>query len=90
MKSKHELKLIDESIQAYLNMIKFIRKQILDLQRKKQGVVEEECEQCYSYKFKIAKVRKTRVDYCEVCECTPCDCDYGNDEENMWKMWGDI
>ncbi len=45
MKNKHELKLIDESIQAYLNMIKFIRKQILDLQRKKQGVVEEECEQ---------------------------------------------
>ena len=38
----------------------------------------------------INKVRKTRVDYCEVCECTPCDCDYGNDEENMWKMWGDI
>ncbi|QDP63282.1 MAG: hypothetical protein GOVbin703_29 [Prokaryotic dsDNA virus sp.] len=89
MKNEHELRLINESIKAYENTIKFLRRQILDLERKKLEVPEK-CHECFTHKFKIATVAKKLVDTCEACECTPCDCDYGNSEEQMWKMWGDI
>lgn len=54
MMTEQEIKLIDESIQAYKNMIKFHRKQILELERKKLVVHKaEECPECF--KFKIYK-----------------------------------
>ena len=52
--TEQEIKLIDESIQAYKNMIKYHRRQILELERKK--LVEfkaEDCPECF--KFKIHK-----------------------------------
>ena len=91
MKDKHELRIIDESIQAYENTIKFLRRQIVDLHRKKLDVPEE-CPACFTYKFKIAQNKKKQVKeiVCEACGCTPCDCDYGNNEVNIWEYWGEI
>ena len=54
MKNEHELKIINESIQAYENMIKFIRSQILDLHRKKESVQNDSCSECFIHKFEIA------------------------------------
>ena len=52
--TEQEIKLIDESIQAYKNMIKFHRKQILELERKK--LIEHKAEDCPEcFKFKIYK-----------------------------------
>ena len=72
--NKQELKLINDSIEAYENTIKFIRTQILELHRKKNAIVTGECKQCFEYEFKIAPCED---DYCEACQCTPCDCDFG-------------
>ena len=92
MMNEHEKKIIDDSIKAYQNMIKFLRQQILDLHRRKQEASEEKCKECYTHKFKITKVESKRVDNeeCEACGCSPCDCDYGTNQENYWKSWGDI
>ena len=64
----------------------------LKLHRKKQEAVESECKHCFVHKFKIAETTNPKPEdkFCEACECSPCDCDYGNSEEKYWKMWGDI
>ena len=92
MKNEHELRIINQSIAAYENTIKYIRRQILDLHRKKQEAVESECKHCFVHKFEIAETTNPKPEdkFCEACECSPCDCDYGNSEEKYWKMWGDI
>ena len=43
-------KIIDRSIEAYENIIKYIRGQILDLHRKKVRDLES-CSECFTYKF---------------------------------------
>ena len=52
--TEHEIKIIDESIKAYKNMIEYHKKQILELERKKLIAHKaEECPECF--KFKIYK-----------------------------------
>ena len=52
--TKDELKLIDDCIESYKNMIKYHRKQILELERKKLVAFKaEDCPECF--KFKIHK-----------------------------------
>tara|TARA_B100000131_G_scaffold311223_1_gene343815 strand:- start:649 stop:834 length:186 start_codon:yes stop_codon:yes gene_type:complete len=50
--TEYELNLIDEQIDAYCRTIKRIRKQILELERKKLST--DECEIC-SFDFNIVK-----------------------------------
>ena len=58
--TEQEIKLIDESIQAYKRMIKYHKKQILELERKKNIVHDtDECPECF--KFKISN-KKTLTD----------------------------
>jgi len=50
--TEYEIKLIDESIQAYKRMIEFHKKQILELERKKNVVYKtEECPECFKFKI---------------------------------------
>ena len=50
--TKDELKLIDDCIESYKNMIKYHRKQILELERKKlTGLKTEECLECFEFKI---------------------------------------
>ena len=52
--TKDELKLIDDCIESYKKMIKYHRKQILELERKKLVAFKaEDCPECF--KFKIHK-----------------------------------
>ena len=52
--TEHEIKIIDESIKAYKNMIEYHKKQIHELERKKLIAYKaEECPECF--KFKIHK-----------------------------------
>ena len=56
--TEQEIKLIDESIQAYKNMIKFHRKQILELERKK--IVElPNCSECISSGIPIVSTKSS-------------------------------
>ena len=50
--NKHEEKIIDESIKAYKNTIKFLKSQIHELELKKLKAHGENCPECF--KFKIA------------------------------------
>lgn len=50
--TEYELNLIDEQIDAYCRMIKRIRKQMLELERKKLSI--NTCEFC-SFEFDIVK-----------------------------------
>ena len=50
--TEDEIKLIDDCIESYKNMIKYHRKQILELERKK--LVEpksEDCLECFDFKI---------------------------------------
>ena len=49
--SPEEILLIDRSIEAYKNTIKFLKNQILDLERKKLIKYDRDCPEC----FKIIK-----------------------------------
>ena len=52
--NEHEIKLIDDCIESYKKMIKYHRKQILELERKKLPERKaEDCPECF--KFKIHK-----------------------------------
>ena len=52
--NKDEIKLIDDCIESYKNMIKYHRQQILELERKKLPERKaEDCPECF--KFKIHK-----------------------------------
>ena len=52
--TKQEIRLINESIQAYKRMIQYHKEQILELERKK--LVEHKAEDCPEcFKFKIHK-----------------------------------
>ena len=52
--TEHEMKLINESIQAHKNMVEFHKARIFELEIKKNTAHEaEECPQCF--KFKIHK-----------------------------------
>ena len=50
--TKDELKLIDDCIESYKNMIKYHRKQILELERKKLAELKaEDCLECFEFKI---------------------------------------
>ena len=50
--TEQEIKLIDESIQAYKNMIQFHKNQILELERKKNVVHKaDDCPECFKFKI---------------------------------------
>ena len=50
--TEHEIKIIDESIQAYKRMIKYHKKQILELERRKLIAHRaEECPECFKFKI---------------------------------------
>jgi len=49
-----ETLLIDRSIKAYKNTIKFLKDQILDLERKKLIIYDKDCPEC----FKIIKKKE--------------------------------
>lgn len=53
--SPEELHLIDRSIEAYKNTIKFLRTQILDLERKKLVNPSLNCPQCFKIVNKKGK-----------------------------------
>tara|TARA_B100000424_G_C22741842_1_gene401490 strand:+ start:321 stop:500 length:180 start_codon:yes stop_codon:yes gene_type:complete len=55
----HENRLVDESIQAYKNMIKYLKKQIHQLQLKKLKV-EEDCSQCIPLDIPIVSKQKAK------------------------------
>lgn len=36
------------------------------------------------------KSKKSKTNFCDVCECDPCDCYDGCEpEKELWKTWGD-
>ena len=50
--TEHEIKLIDESIKAYKNMIEYHKEQIRKLERKKLVAHKaEECPECFKFKI---------------------------------------
>ena len=50
--TEHEIKLIDESIKAYKNMIEYHKEQIRKLERKKLVAYKaEECPECFKFKI---------------------------------------
>ena len=57
--NEHENKLIDESIQAYKNMIVFIKSQIHQLELKKLKV-EEDCPECIPLGIPIVHKSKNK------------------------------
>ena len=50
--TEYEIKQTDDTINAYKNMIRYFKKQILDLERRKI-TVSEECKECFEFKFKV-------------------------------------
>ena len=50
--NKDEIKLIDDCIKAYKNMIEYHKRQIMELERKKlKAHKAEDCPECFQFKI---------------------------------------